>query len=311
MKKIDVFICSKPLQYLNICNIPTSYSNNKILIICDAFYKAQEFANNIRKNEKQWNKVIFTKGYNWFFHVLRYKVNNLYYGLDSTIIGVLHYIKRFNFYLYEEGAGSYRFLQIQNKYKYLARFLGTGGIMGQSKYLKKIFVYHPNYYVSQIHPSCPVSTFNISYREMIKQNSSNFINLYNFNENEASFLKITNSKILLYITDWEYQTSTIRIMQEQISNYDYLFVKPHPHIKENILSSIEGINIIYTSLVVEVILDVWLKGNNSITVYHQDSTAIIPFGKEIDTINVNINSDLNYRKIIEHLTILSSNECHI
>ena len=43
MKSVDIFICTKPLQYINLCNIPTDESNSKILIIIDAFYKESEF----------------------------------------------------------------------------------------------------------------------------------------------------------------------------------------------------------------------------------------------------------------------------
>ena len=50
MKKVDIYICSKPLQYLNICGIPAANDNPKVLIICDAFYKAYDFAENIRKS---------------------------------------------------------------------------------------------------------------------------------------------------------------------------------------------------------------------------------------------------------------------
>lgn len=32
MKSVDIFICTKPLQYINLCNIPTDESNSKILI---------------------------------------------------------------------------------------------------------------------------------------------------------------------------------------------------------------------------------------------------------------------------------------
>ena len=49
MKSVDIFICTKPLQYINLCNIPTDESNSKILIIIDAFYKASEFSKYIAK----------------------------------------------------------------------------------------------------------------------------------------------------------------------------------------------------------------------------------------------------------------------
>ena len=130
--------------------------------------------------------------------------------------------------------------------------------------------------------------------------------LYNFDLDKESFLRITNSKILLYITDWDFQTSTINKMVQHKSEYDYLFIKPHPHIKIENLPVISGIDILYTTVLVEIIIDQWLQGGNVITIYHQDSTAIIPFGNEIISINVNENSDPDYSRILEDLISLAN-----
>ena len=312
MSKVDIYICSKPLQYLNICNIPSLDGNNKkILIICNTFYKASIFADNIREYEKQWDKVVLVSGRNWAFHVIRYRVEKLFLGIDSTLVGVLHFVKRFKFYLYEEGAGIYNsnsnFLRIQDKYLLLARILGTGEIMGKSHYLQGIFVYYPDYYISRIHPSCPVFSFVYSYRAMIKQKVRSFLSLYNLDVNNEPFFNIYNSKILLYITDWEFDLSIINRMEEEKDNYDYLFIKPHPHILKESIPIVKGINVLYTSLIVEIIIHIWLERGNKVTVYHQDSTAIIPFGNEINSINLNESIDSEYHQIIEELKKLSCN----
>lgn len=306
MKKVDLYICSKPLQYLNICGIPSKNTNYKILIICDAFYKSSEFSENIRKFENQWNKVILVKGYNWFFYVLKYNVENLYYGLDSTIVGLAFFIKHFNFFLYEEGAGSYRKLHIQTKYRIIADLFGTGYVMGTSKYLKGIYVYYPDYYQKKINPLCPVLKFEMPYRSMIKKYSKQFLRLYNYDITNEEFLAIKDSKILLYITDWNIQKSTIEMMIQNISKFDYLFIKPHPHIKVETLPNISGIQLLYTTIIVEVIIDIWLQNGNSVTVYHQDSTAVTPFGNDIISVNVNESSNPEYRKILEDLTSLAN-----
>lgn len=206
MKSVDIFICTKPLQYINLCNIPTDESNSKILIIIDAFYKASEFSKYIENNEHQWSKVIFLKRintfykifrYRWLFFVLFYNVDKLYYSLDSTVIGLLHFIKRFKFFLYEEGAGTYRKQRIQNKYKAIAKMFGTSEIMGSSKYIKGAFVYYPDYYKSQIAPSCPISRFTLSYRETIRQMAKKFLCLYDLDSQNEEFLKMKDSTILL------------------------------------------------------------------------------------------------------------------
>lgn len=305
MGKVDIYICSKPLQYLNICNIPMSETYCKVLIICDTFYKAKEFSDNIRIYERQWDKVVLSKSRSWVFTVLRYRVNSLFFGVDSTIVGLLRFVKRFKFYLYEEGAGTYNQLKIQDKYRFLTGILGTGEIMGRSKYLNGVYVYFPNYYISQIQPSCPVLSFMFSNRDIIKQKVDDYLRFYGFDADKEAFLNIKHSNILLYITDWEFQTSTIDEMVKQKENYDFLFIKPHPHIKGESIPVIKGIEILYTNIVVEMIIQVWLNGSNKVTVYHQDSTAIIPFGKDINAINVNQSSNDGYHHIIEDLASLS------
>ena len=301
-EKVDIYICSKPLQYLNICNIPNCSTNKKILIVQNAFYKAAEFSNNIRLTEKQWDKVYIVNGYNWFFYVLRYRVENLYFGLDTTIVGIVHFIKRFNFFLYEEGAGIYRQLQIQSKYKAIAGIIGTNTVMGRSNYISKIYVYYPDYYKTQVLPSCQVLPFKHSCREIIKEYANKFMRLCGVYINKEFYLNIKNSNILLYITDWEYQASTIKMMEDHKKDFDFLFIKPHPHIKSENMPKIDGVNVIYTNLVVEMIIEIWLQNNNSITVYHQDSTAITPFGDEIKSINTN---NTKYSRVIEHIKQLS------
>lgn len=314
MKSVDIFICTKPLQYINLCNIPTDESNSKILIIIDAFYKASEFSKYIENNEHQWSKVIFLKRintfykifrYRWLFFVLFYNVDKLYYSLDSTVIGLLHFIKRFKFFLYEEGAGTYRKQRIQNKYKAIAKMFGTSEIMGFSKYIKGAFVYYPDYYKSQIAPSCPISRFTLSYRETIRQMAKKFLCLYDLDSQNEEFLKMKDSTILLYITDWEIQHSTISQMENLRNEYDYLFIKPHPHIRIKNMPNILGVEVLYTNLIVEIIIDTWLKNNNRVTVLHQDSTAVTPFGNEIKSINVSETPHCEYREIIENLTRLS------
>lgn len=301
MGKVDFYICSKPLQYLNICNIPMEDSNKKILIVCDAFSHAHEFAENIRRHDKKWDNVIFVKGYNWVYYLLLSNVDKMYWGLDSTIVGLLHMIKKFKSFLYEEGAGTYRQLKVQSKYSFLNKITGTGVIMGRSRYLESIFVYHPDYYIDQIHPFCKVIPFKYPYREIIRIKTQSFLQLYGLRIETTPFLNVYNSSILLYITDWEYQKSTMDMMSMQLDNYDCLFIKPHPHIKVIDLPPIKGVEVIQSSIVVEIIISIWLENHNRVTVYHQDSTAIIPFKNEITAINVNENSSNEYRKIIEDL----------
>ena len=303
--KIDLYICSKPLQYLNICNIPCSESvqQKKFLLVYGVFYDSVNFTNNIRKYDSRWDRVIFCSSNKWFLYVIRYRVNNLFYSVDSTLVGLLHFIKRFNFYLYEEGAGTYTQLKIKKRNRWLAAILGTGIVMGTSKYLKGIFVYHPEYYCEQIHPQCKVFKFKSAFRQIIKEQSNLFLKI-----SQSTFpknIQVSNSKILLYLTDWDYQITVIERMLKLKKKFDFLFIKPHPQRKKEDMPRFDGIDIIYTSMMVEFLLQFWICNGNEITVMHHNSTAIIPFGGEIQSINLDEKTNESYDCVLRRLTELT------
>ena len=60
MMKTDIYACSKPLQYFNARNIPRTFHSDhrRILVIITYFYKADDFYENIKANDDQWDKVV-------------------------------------------------------------------------------------------------------------------------------------------------------------------------------------------------------------------------------------------------------------
>lgn len=305
--KVDLYYCSKPLQYVNLCNIPdvvTNPSNKKILLVYNAFMGAEQFVDNVRIYDKRWDKVILCNSRLWFCNLLRLRVENMFSPLDSTLYGFLHFIFRFNFYLYEEGAGTYNKLFINKKYHLLSKILGIGRQMGHSTYLKGVIVYQPGFYIQQIRPTCKVLKFNLTNREIIERESNLLFKIY---ENTLSNnIKVRNKKILLYITDWDYDDEIIKKMISISRQYDILFIKPHPHRKKEDLPTINNVIPIYSSILIEVLLQYWLDNNNNVTVFHQSSTAIIPFSGLIDTHDMNIKDEqTQYQKLVKKLCDLS------
>lgn len=303
--KIDLYYCSKPLQYLNLCNIPDlrSKAKQKYLLIYGSFYGAEEFAGYIGKYDKRWDKVILCESRTWFFNLLHIRVNNFFSPIDSSFYGILHFFFRFRFYLYEEGAGTYRKLYIQKKYRWASKIFGTGIEMGHSKYLRGIIVYHPQFYIDQISPNCHVFKFENSYKGIIRKESNLLFKVYEYNLLQN--VKVSGKKILLYITDWDYDDKIVNVMLSMKKEFDVSFIKPHPHRKKEDLPKIEDIIPIYSSIVVEALLQFWIDNHNEITVLHQGSTAVIPFGNDIVSINMN-NAPIafEYNRIIQKLTEL-------
>ena len=277
-----------------------SSSNKKILLVYNAFMGADRFAHYMRKYDKRWDKVILCNSRWWFINLLFLNVENLFSPIDSSFYGMLHFIFRFNLYLYEEGAGTYNKLYINKRFHLASKLFGTGLQMGHSKYLKGVIVYQPEFYKEQIHPTCKVLKFQHTNSEIIKRESKLLFKVYA--NTLAENIKVKGKKILLYITDWDYDDEIIKKMVIMNPQYDISFIKPHPHRKREDLPYVENVEPIYSSILVEVLLQYWLDNGNTITVFHQSSTAIIPFAGLITAYDMSRKEEQkNYKSIIKKL----------
>ena len=81
-KNSDIYICSKPLQYFNIKNIP--YENcNRILVIVDAFRDSEHFFERVSRYDKSWSQVLYVKCIDdAYSFVNRKRANKLYVEND-------------------------------------------------------------------------------------------------------------------------------------------------------------------------------------------------------------------------------------
>lgn len=308
MDKIDLFYCSKPLQYLNAQNIPfKDNSNKKILLLVRNFYQAKEFFENVKRFDCHWDEVIsFKSTLGAFLYIFFHRVKNLYINYDcGTMIGVFYLIKRINIYLLEEGAATYLdYYFKKNKIRrYIDNLLGVGSYLGHSTYLKGAFVYYPDFYKERKKVDYDVMSFNCSFIDAIKNNYDFFIKLSSMKD--LYILNIKNSKILVYVTDWIINNNIINLMEEDLGKYDFVFIKPHPHIKSTDIEICSNIKIVKTNLMMEFIIYKWIENNNSITVLHEGTSAIFYFNDYIKSIDMSKNRDSEYNRLISgHKTLI-------
>ena len=223
-----------------------------------------------------------------------------------------------NIYLYDEGIGSYQNrIEIQNyiphkKYKYLKiivnvlryfRFIFSLILVrlslkyffhfkyfyGLKKYkfnLKKFkgyYLYKPKSFMVK-NPKSKFNIFKFKY---------NFIDILNenlqyfdcFEDENYSYIKtIIKNKILLILPDWYVnEHKVIEIIKRNKSSFDFIFFKPHTNdllkystsYKLNKLIS----NIINSSLPAEIIINQFLKNNNKVVVYHDNSALYFNYNK--------------------------------
>lgn len=288
---MDIYVCSKPLQYFNIRNIPhlETFSKHRTLIILGSFYDSKKFAINIRKYDRIWDKVIYVTNHKeLYLYLFMHHINNLIVEQDDcTIIGILYFFKRCYIYIFEEGFGSYRRDRIKQKKRYqrwIDQYFGVGKMVGFSKYLKGQVLYYPDLYRKRF-PDYQKSlyTFIYPFKKALEKNISLFEKLSG--EGLEEILSLSNKRILIYITNWSVDQNIIEQMEEKKCDFDYIFVKLHPHIQKSELILPSFIQIIESNILVEFMLLKWKQNNNKVTIYHCSSTSVLYFMHDLLTID--------------------------
>ena len=301
MKKIDLFLCTKPLQYLNALNIP--YKNNghdKILLVVGQFYQAESFVENIKKSDDHWDQVLYFKSnLAAYFYIFCHNVKNLYIRYDNgTFIAIMYYIKHYNLYLMEEGAATYLdyYFKKNKVRKFFDDILGASSYLGHSTYLKGAYVYYTEFYKSRKNVKYDVLPFKYGFLEAIESKFDFFLSISQ--TEDLSFLDISDSRILVYVTDWIINDKIIDLISKDKSLYDKVYIKPHPHILSSQSTFPCGVDLIQTNLMIEFIFYKWLKNNNKITVYHEGTSAVFYYNCLIESIDMSQNRDSEYNQLI-------------
>lgn len=273
--KTDVFVCSKPLQYLNAKNIPHNSNHKRVLVIMPQFHEGVDFINKVRKYDMDWDVVVCAKTVlDSYKYIFVHHVDNLYMGFDNgTVLGAIIVLKRINFFFFEEGNGMYvEYPYIKSKFKYfIDSLLGVSKYVGHSKYIKEAFVYEVERYKKARSVSYPVRSFEIPILDAIDKYSDLFTLISS--DSPIDYMNIVNSNILLYLTEWSVNPLIMSDIKDMKQNYDFVFIKPHPHILD-FQCDIDNVKIIRSNIMVEFILSRWLKGNNTISIIHSGTSAL-------------------------------------
>src|ERR1700760_893611 len=107
---IDLFICTKPMQWLNIQNIPAFVNGDskKILIIVANFPNVERFAENIRKYANGWNQVIVKESrLKAALEGIKIHPSRVFADYDEGYVGSIYALVPGKLYVYDEGIGTY------------------------------------------------------------------------------------------------------------------------------------------------------------------------------------------------------------
>lgn len=284
--KTYIYICSKPLQYFNLRNIDSESTGvKKILVVLGSFLESEQFVNRIKKYDTTWNDIVyFESHFQLYSYLFFHPANTWYVEIDASFVfGFFSKLSCFRrMYMFEEGFGSYRrdrFDTSKGIKKWINKCTGVGRHVGFSSYLTGQYLYLPTLFKRQFPDySKPLMAFAKPFKKRLREELSLFMKL---SDGYDDFLSIENKKIGFYLTNHHINPWVMETLTQTKDSFDLLFVKPHPHIRDLRDLSQYDISIIRSNIMIEFLLILLLDNNNELTVFHENSTAVIWFQNEI------------------------------
>lgn len=294
--KSNFFTVSKPLRYLNIKNLPNfDIIPHKKLIIIDQFYGAKDFYHKVDKVDNSWEKIYFVSSVKEAYRILFFnKIDTLYTFVDcSIVLGVLYFLHHMKVVLLEEGCATYYPQTFKNpkQRRWLRKIFHVGDVLGTSIFTKQIFVYHPKVFLKNANVKCDVFAFRESMMNVIKHHKKEFFNLFLFDSLDDL---PRNSKVLLYITEWNVDKKILGDMMQNKSDFDFIYVKPHPHNRnvDNLIP--KDFSVLHGNIMAEFLITEFLDRGNELTIYHCGSSAVIYFMDSIKAVLYDSVDTANY-----------------
>ena len=282
----DIYICSKPLQYFNVRNIGYgNASSKKVLIILGHFRDAELFFHQVKTFDDTWNDILYFKD---LFHLDLYlffhPVNTLFVEVDASFVyGIFFKLSRFKrMYMFEEGFGSYRRDRFDNSKglkNIINKLTGVGDHIGFSKFLTGQFLYLPDLYRSQFPGySKSLKSFQKPFVKRLREELPLFLN---FSTGYEEFLSVKNKSVGIYLTNHQINVNILKTLDKEKNDFDYVYVKLHPHIKKTEDLYQYGLKIVQSNIMFEFLILILLDNGNKLSVFHENSTSVIWFQDRI------------------------------
>lgn len=283
----NFYVCSKPLQYFNVRNLPKHPDRKHILIIENKFNDARLFYERVARFDTDWDEVIFAEDRSKVFLLTwrKYRVENVYYYLDFMFRAsmMLLALNCRNIYVYEEGISAYRsdiFRKTPKFKRVLRKLIGLSEYPGLHPRTRGIYVYRKEKYIStfselagkkKLRPLSFVQPFN----DMISNNMELAVKLFGIDKNHP-VCGLKGKSILVYLTSWPLNENALDSIA--ISEYDHFIIKPHPHITDFVLpaSWVSPKTIVIDSLILpEFLIRLLTDQGNQLSIYHHNSSAVM------------------------------------
>jgi len=279
----EIYVCSKPLQLLNILNIVQSDFTEticRVLCVIEIFSVNQFVRERVLAHYGcLFKEIIFLSSYEDILLLnKKYNIDKLY--IDSDFGTNKHLIKSVNAnwnIVYEEGYGTYRhlyiedlFLRIKYKLKRLSTFIGGCTLTNQ------VILYRPEVYKlsHKNKVNSDLVKFTMTFYETLLANWKPFIDIFQY---IPSTISSAHNVLLIAGTNShsDFDVKMLKLIQSY--SFDYVILKAHPHLNNNVTYDI-GLTVnltIESPIPIEfVIYDLYTKGMKVILLHSSSSAAI-------------------------------------
>ena len=198
--KTDIYVCSKPLQYFNARNIPQSFHPNhrRVLVLVTYFYDADYFYTMVKQHDNSWSEVVKVSNVNsMYLYLLLHRFDSLIYGFDtSTCLGIIHLLKKYDFYILEEGLGTYMgscFTSSDGRKNtiqaYVDKISGVSTDWGHTRFVKGAFVYYPELYKKLRVPNYEPTSFEKPFVDKVSEDVRLFLTLSGIEKDKLKIIE--------------------------------------------------------------------------------------------------------------------------
>jgi|GEM_PF-2794225 len=236
----DIYVCSKPLQWFNARNIPNNNTIPKVLIFINTYKNANLFFEKIKNYDYYWDEVYLVNSRKESRILLRkFTINSLFVDCDYGILGYLYSrIEHKQFCLYEEGIGNYTNILKRSKYSpikgILLSLLGSGPILGTSRFTDLIYLHNPRYYLEFCRNSGygGIETKVVRFEDKFFNLMSLHINLLTNIFKLPEFISLIKKKrICLYLLNYHIRNDALDFIIANEKKFDMVIFKAHPNFK--------------------------------------------------------------------------------
>lgn len=307
---MKVFLITRPIQYVNVLNLPFNISKS-VLLIQNTFSTANSIYEIAQSDSKRWDRVIvFTTNssiFKWLFHNRR----NIESFTTYSDLGIRWYML-FNLMptgteinIYEEGLATYSYHHLSGLKRVLYSILNKKRMsilyLGAFRRIHGIYVYDTMLHNQLIPDSYnKVYKFKYSLTELIKNEQ---LTLLQYNDEKL----FQNQDVFLYLTNWEYNKEIENYLPD---NPNYIkIIKPHPRLKidDKIISKFNVL--IEAKYLAEIVIAKLINEVNSIIIVHEGSTSMLHFipNEKLTEICLPSETSKSYYIIKEKIITLSQN----